>query len=429
VNAQDCPGTINAALAIGVLGYWLDETALEPCTTGAGLWYGNGQDIYFNTGDVGIGIDNVRDKLHVHQGAILMSTVGQTMGPTLKFDNDIAHWSITLAPSPWNRLSIFEETGTPSGVPIPERLTILPGGDVGIGTHQPKSQLHISAGNGDSLVIDANSQGGAAMGPRIAFVDTNLGDVDSAPVWEIKASGDKFKIGRRDMGLGGAFTFPVGFVVDNLGNVGIGTDRPDVALKVVGNVEIGNESASASGANAVAIGDGTTASGMASTAMGYYTTASGMASTAMGWGTTASGMASTAIGGGTIASGGYSTAIGDLTTASGIYSTAIGSETTASGLYSTAMGGRHIEAQGDYSIAVGLDDLYRYPEEDKVVSQDNTMAIIGGKVGIGTTTPQSTLAVSGLPTSAPDTSGTRGVLCITNDGNIWIDTDTGNGVC
>ena len=44
-----------------------------------------------------------------------------------------------------------------------------------------------------------------------------------------------------------------------------------------------------------------------------------------------------------------------------------------------------------------------------------------GNVGIGTEIPLSKLAVQGLPPSPPDASGTAGLLCITNDGNIWID--------
>ena len=46
-----------------------------------------------------------------------------------------------------------------------------------------------------------------------------------------------------------------------------------------------------------------------------------------------------------------------------------------------------------------------------------------GNVGIGNTSPLSKLAVSGLPTSAPDSSGNAGVVCVTNDGNFWLDSD------
>lgn len=44
-------------------------------------------------------------------------------------------------------------------------------------------------------------------------------------------------------------------------------------------------------------------------------------------------------------------------------------------------------------------------------------------IGVGMWMPlKSKLGVKGLPTSPPDTSGVAGMLCITKDGNIWIDT-------
>ncbi|KAF5435658.1 Head domain of trimeric autotransporter adhesin [Candidatus Methanophagaceae archaeon] len=93
----------------------------------------------------------------------------------------------------------------------------------------------------------------------------------------------------------------------------------------------------------------------------------------------------------TDASGDYSTAMGYRTTASGGYSTAMGRSTTASGMYSTAMG-RRITAQGHYSFGIGLDDTAR------TITQSNTMAIMGGDVGIGTTSPTSKLHVIGKAT-------------------------------
>jgi hypothetical protein len=124
------------------------------------------------------------------------------------------------------------------------------------------------------------------------------------------------------------------------------------------------------------MGDHSTASEYASTAMGFKTKASGIYSIAMGRETNASNIASTALGGWTIASGTYSTAMGRDTTASGNFSTAIG---------------RGIIAYGDNSIGIGLDQNYPYWN----VSNDNVMSIMGGKVGIGTTSPNSPLEVNG----------------------------------
>ncbi|MDI6603347.1 MAG: hypothetical protein QME57_04580, partial [Patescibacteria group bacterium] len=124
--------------------------------------------------------------------------------------------------------------------------------------------------------------------------------------------------------------------------------------------------------------------------------ASGDYSTAMGYKTIASGYYSTAMGSNTTASGQYSTAMGYYTTASGYSSTAMGFGTTASGHTSTAMG-RGIEARGAYSVAIALDD-----QTGTVVSQSNTMSIMGGRVGIGTVSPTATLHVNG---SVSKTSG------------------------
>ena len=124
------------------------------------------------------------------------------------------------------------------------------------------------------------------------------------------------------------------------------------------------------------------------TAMGIQTKAIGIASTAMGTNTTASGQNSTAMGTITVANGYNSTAMGYQTTASGEYSTTMGYQTTASGRRSTAMGSS-IVAQGNYSFGIGLDNTQR------TITAANTMAIMGGNVGIGTVSPSYPLSVTG----------------------------------
>lgn len=138
-----------------------------------------------------------------------------------------------------------------------------------------------------------------------------------------------------------------------------------------------------------ALGSDTKATEVYATAIGQRTVASGASSTAMGAQTTASGGGATAMGGSTTASGSKSTAMGYETIASGDYSTSMGRKTIASGEYSTAIG-RGIEASGENSVAIALNN-----QSGTNVSQANTMSIMGGSVGIGTTTPNATLDIHG----------------------------------
>jgi hypothetical protein len=190
----------------------------------------------------------------------------------------------------------------------------------------------------------------------------------------------------------GASTIGDSQIYDNGTNVGIGTASPgaklDVEVASGGAATIGNSGNTASGNYSIAMGESTSATEEASTAMGYDTKAAGQFSTAMGGSTTASGQYSTAMGDGTTASGDDSTAMGYHTTANGNYSTAMGASTTASGNYSTAMG-RNITVSGINSLGIGLSS------GSDTVSANNTMAIMGGNVGIGSAEPQSKLDVAG----------------------------------
>jgi len=214
---------------------------------------------------------------------------------------------------------------------------------------------------------------------------------------------------------------------NNTGNVGIGTTSPLAKIQVYNGTALfsgttGSTPVSGSGTRlmwipskaafraghvtgnlwddsnigyySTAMGRSTTASGEDSTATGYYTTASGSGSTATGYYTTASGKMSTAMGFETTACGNYSTAIGSWTIASGKFSTAIGDGTIAVGDVSTAMG-RDTIVNGLYSLGIGLDHNSAY----WVVNANNVMSIMGGKVGINTTNPGTTLDVDGTVTA------------------------------
>jgi hypothetical protein len=171
------------------------------------------------------------------------------------------------------------------------------------------------------------------------------------------------------------------FIIDTNGDAGIGTATPDVKFDVElsgepgtvgGAATIGEDTNSATGDYAIAMGSATTASGYYSTAMGAHTTASGPSSVAMGtW---------------SVASGGNSVATG--------------ASTDVSGFASLAFGGFDTEVTGDYSCAIGT-YLTAGPADDTYVigrGQDDSNHLVNNiqkslMVGFDSTTP--TLFVDG----------------------------------
>ena len=118
----------------------------------------------------------------------------------------------------------------------------------------------------------------------------------------------------------------------------------------------------------------------------------GEASVAMGGKTIASGFCSISLGFNNYATGGFvSTAIGQGNTASASYSTAIGFGSQANGWASGARGNyMRVDGPGSYGIGLGNNP------SGWTVAGSSTMAIMGGNVGIGTTSPGEKLEVAGI---------------------------------
>lgn len=82
-------------------------------------------------------------------------------------------------------------------------------------------------------------------------------------------------------------------------------------------------------------------------------------------------------------------AIGTSNLSSATGAIAIGTSNTASGQYATSIGGKNLTVSGNYCFGINLDDTVR------TLSQVNSMAIMGGNVGIGDLTPSHPLDVAG----------------------------------
>jgi len=132
------------------------------------------------------------------------------------------------------------------------------------------------------------------------------------------------------------------------------------------------------------------ARGAQSISMGRNTEAAGLGAISLGEGTKAYNTASVALGSFSEASGTGSFAAGTLALAEEDNSVAIGTQVKACGYNSVALGTNIEVCSGaDYSFGIGLDQV------TDTISQACTMAIMGGYVGIETTTPAYELEVNG----------------------------------
>ena len=181
-----------------------------------------------NSGNVGIGTTNPLQNLVV--------TSGTNAGFEIAVGSGIVAQSYNRTSSAYTSLKFdglaigFRPSGT-------EAMSIIAGGNVGIGTTSPTGLLHVAindgSANADRFILSQSSSGDVGMNFELPGVIGYRMGIDNS-------DSDKFKIGTSvDLGASNLFT------LQSNGNVGILTASPSFALDVNSNIiGVGTKTAS-----------------------------------------------------------------------------------------------------------------------------------------------------------------------------------------
>jgi hypothetical protein len=324
---------------------------------GTSFWNQSGSNIYYNDGDVGLGIINPSSKFEIYHNSslsdphILLHENGNDYA-RLNFDNNNGsnYWTIAayIASNHRNdRLNFWNGTGG-------DVMTITGDGEVGIGVGiSPKVPFHV--GNGRRVLFGTDTLGN---GDKLMF----LPDLHAFRVGAVATGAASTYWNRDSIGL---YSFASGL------------------------------NTRAQGYGATAMGRDTEAQNSYAFASGFFSNANGQYSTAMGFNTDALGLGSTALGYSTDAEENYSFAAGYFAEAQAIYSVAVGNAVQAQSYASMAVG-RYNVGGGSATSWLTSDPIFEIGIGTGPSTRANAVTVRkNGNVGIGTTVPLDALHVNG----------------------------------
>lgn len=162
-------------------------------------------------GNVGIGTATPAHRLDI-KGASLSIESASNLNGYVRIANSLRGWSLgMLGAVGWERFSIYDLTADA------ERVTVAPGGNVGIGTSTPQKKLSVSNGGANGLEVEPSE------GDYTRVLSFNRNTFSYTP---LMLEGEHIRL------LTGAGVEAVR--VTTTGNLGIGTNAPGHRLTVAG---------------------------------------------------------------------------------------------------------------------------------------------------------------------------------------------------
>ncbi len=199
----DCSNTNTARGGIGVVisntGIRFPDNTVQTTAAVSGgpdLWVENGTAIYYNNGNVGIGTGNPREQLHVGNGGdssgatnpnMIVTTTGNSGIAVRDSANDIELDLVTS--SGFSSGLIGTQTNHNLGITTNNtiKMTVTPGGNVGIGTATPSAKLE---------VVESSNKAGLNKGVSITSENTGAG-----PNWALYVRSDKSETNQDSIGI------------------------------------------------------------------------------------------------------------------------------------------------------------------------------------------------------------------------------------